>query len=129
MEATATFGNLFVALGLSQEAAATLSPDIVQLASDLASFNNIGVEEAVEKLRSGLVGEAEPLRTLGVNINEALVQAKALELGLVTSAGAATEAGKVQARYALDPRADDHRARGLRPHRGRDREHAAHIER
>jgi hypothetical protein len=101
LEATATFGNLFVALGLTQDAAAVLAPDIVQLASDLASFNNIEVAEAVEKLRAGLVGEAEPLRTLGVNINAVLVEAKALELGLVDANGAVTEAGKVQARYAL----------------------------
>lgn len=101
LESTATFGNLFVALGLTREAAATLSPDIVQLAADLASFNNIAVDEAIEKLRAGLVGEAEPLRTLGVNINAALVDAKALELGLVDVTGTVTEAGKVQARYAL----------------------------
>ena len=101
LEATATFGNLFVALGLTQESAATLAPDIVQLASDLASFNNIEVAEAVEKLRAGLVGEAEPLRTLGVNINEAATQAKALELGLVGANGEISEAAKVQSRYAL----------------------------
>ena len=101
LESTSTFGNLFVALGLTREAAADLAPDIVQLASDLASFNNIGVQEAVEKLRSGLVGEVEPLRALGVNLTAALVEAKALELGLVDASGTVTEAGKVQARYAL----------------------------
>lgn len=101
LEATASFGNLFTALGLSQDAAADLSPDIVQLAADLASFNNIEVGDALEKLRSGLVGEAEPLRTLGVAINEAAVNAKALELGLVGSTGELSEAAKVQARYAL----------------------------
>lgn len=101
LEATSTFGNLFVALGLSQEAAADLSPDIVQLAADLASFNNIEVGDALEKLRSGLVGETEPLRALGVAINEAAVNAKALELGLVGSNGQISEAAKVQARYAL----------------------------
>lgn len=101
LEATATFGNLFTALGLSQQAAADLSPDVVQLASDLASFNNLDVADALEKLRSGLVGEAEPLRALGVSINEAVVSAKALELGLVGANGEITEAAKVQARYAL----------------------------
>lgn len=101
LEATSTFGNLFVALGLSRDAAADLAPEIIQLASDLASFNNIEVNEAVEKLRAGLVGEVEPLRTLGVNLNAALVEAKALELGLVNASGEVTEAGKVQARYAL----------------------------
>jgi hypothetical protein len=101
LEFAATFGNLFTALGLTQQEAAELSPQIVQLGADLASFNNIDVTEALEKLRSGLVGEAEPLRTLGVNINAAVVEAKALELGLVDVTGEVTEAGKVQARYAL----------------------------
>ena len=98
---TSTFGNLFVALGLSQQEAAELSPAIVQLGADLASFNNIDVSEALEKLRSGLVGEAEPLRSLGVNINEAVTSAKAMELGLVGMNGELSEAAKVQARYAL----------------------------
>jgi hypothetical protein len=101
LEATATFGNLFVALGLSQEAASDLSPDIIQLASDLASFNNIEVGEAVEKLRAGLVGEAEPLRALGVNLTAASTAAKAVELGLAASTAEVSEAAKVQARYAL----------------------------
>ena len=98
---TATFGNLFIALGLSQQEAAELSPAIVQLGADLASFNDIQVTDALEKLRSGLVGEAEPLRVLGVNINETVTQAKALELGLGGVTGELTEAEKVQARYAL----------------------------
>lgn len=101
LEATATFGNLFQALGTSREEAARMSPEVVQLAGDLASFNNIGVDEALEKLRSGLVGEIEPLRSLGVSFLAADVQAKALELGLGDVNGALTEGEKVQARYAL----------------------------
>lgn len=101
LEFTGTFGNLFVALGLSQSAAADLAPEIVQLGADLASFNNIEVTEALDKLRAGLVGEAEPLRALGVNITAATTAAKALELGLADSNGEVSEAAKVQARYAL----------------------------
>ena len=101
LEFTATFGNLFTALGLSQQAAAELSPEIVQLGADLASFNNLDVADALEKLRSGLVGEIEPLRSLGVSFNAADVEAKAFELGLVGVNGAIDEAAKVQARYAL----------------------------
>lgn len=96
-----TFGGLLVALGLSKGAAADLSPDIVQLGADLASFKNIGVEDALEKIRSGLVGEAEPLRDLGVAMNEQLVTQKAMELGLADANGTITEAAKVQARYAI----------------------------
>ena len=101
IEMTGTFGNLFTSLGLSREAAADLSPDIVQLGADLASFNNLDVEDALLKLRAGLVGEVEPLRSLGVSFLAADVERKAFELGLQSVDGTLTEAAKVQARYAL----------------------------
>jgi hypothetical protein len=101
LEASASFGNLFVSMGLAQKPAADLSTRIVSLASDLSSFNNIKPEEALEKLRAGLVGETEPLRSLGVNINAAAVETKAFALGLQSADGTLTESAKVQARYAL----------------------------
>lgn len=101
VEAAASFGNLFTGMGLSKGAAAGMSQDIVQLAADLASFNNIGTDEALQKIRSGLVGEAEPLRSVGVLLNEATVSAKAVELGFTKVNGVFTEAQKVQARYAI----------------------------
>lgn len=101
LEATGTFGNLFTALGLTQEAATQLSPEVVTLASDLASFNNIEVDDAITKLRSGLIGEIEPLRSLGVSFNAAQVEAKALELGLAATTEELTEGDKVLARYNL----------------------------
>lgn len=96
-----TFGNLFVALGISASQAAGLSTEIVSLGADLASFNNLEVDETLEKLRSGLVGEVEPLRALGINFNAAQVEAKAFALGLTAVGEQASEAAKVQARYAL----------------------------
>lgn len=101
VEAAASFGNLFSGFGLTSGQAAGMSENIVQLASDLASFNNIGTDEALQKIRSGLVGEAEPLRSVGVLLNEATVQAKAVELGFQKVNGVFTEAQKVQARYAI----------------------------
>jgi len=101
LEAAGTLGNLFGTMGLGVEDAANMSQKMVELAADLGSFNNIASGDALEKLRAGLVGEAEPLRALGVNLNAAMVEAKALEMGLVDANGEVTEAGKVQARYAL----------------------------
>lgn len=101
VEATATFGNLFVAMGLAQDEASELSPQIVTLGADLASFNNLEIGDALEKLRSGLVGEIEPLRALGINFNAAQVEAKALELGLAATADELDEGAKIQARWAL----------------------------
>jgi hypothetical protein len=99
--AAGTFGNLFVSMGLGQKDAAELSTQIVTLGSDLASFNNIKPEDALEKLRAGLVGESEPLRALGVNLNEAAVAEEALRLGLGKSAQTLTDSAKIQARYSL----------------------------
>lgn len=86
LEAAGTYGNLFSALGLSGDASVDMSQNIVQLAADLGSFNNIPVADALEKLRAGLTGEAEPLKALGVNLNEVTIKAKALDMGLVKSA-------------------------------------------
>jgi hypothetical protein len=101
LEAAGTFGNLFTSMGLGQADAAKLSTEIVGLGSDLASFNNIRPEEALEKLRSGLIGESEPLRSLGVNLNEAAVAAQAVKMGLAADVKSVSDAAKVQARYAL----------------------------
>jgi len=82
LEAAGTFGNLFSAMGFTGDASQEMSVGIVELASDLASFNNIGTDEALEKLRAGLVGETEPLRALGVNLSAAAIEAQALKMGL-----------------------------------------------
>lgn len=107
-EAAATYGNLFVSMGFAQQKSADMSVALVKLASDLASFNNIDPAEALDKLRSGLTGEFEPLKTLGVNINDTILKAEALKLGLVklekgqkTYTAVLTPAQKAQAAYAL----------------------------
>lgn len=100
--AAASYGNLFVALKLPAPAAADMSTQLVELAGDLASFNNVPVDDALAALQSGLVGETEPLRRFGVNLNEATIAQKALELGLISSIkDGVTPAIKAQASYAL----------------------------
>lgn len=83
LEAAATFGNLFTSMKIGQDDAAQMSMKLTELASDLSSFHDVDPSVALEKLRAGLVGEAEPLRTFGIRISEAEVQAKALSMGLV----------------------------------------------
>jgi len=82
LEAAATFGNLFVSMGMNKKQAADMSIEIVQLGVDLAAFNNIPIDDVLIKLRAGLVGETEPLRTLGVNLTADTIKAKALSDGL-----------------------------------------------
>ena len=85
------------------------------LAADLASFNNIDPTEALDKLRSGLVGEAEPLRSVGVLLNEAAVQAKAGRWAWARGPGA-DRGGEGAGPLRPDPGADPDGAGGLRPH-------------
>lgn len=101
IEMAASFGNLFLSVGLGKDAAADMSTVLVQLGTDLASFNNLTVDESLEKIRSGLVGQSEPLRSVGVLLSEAAVAAKGLELRLGGATGKLSEAEKVQARYAI----------------------------
>lgn len=108
LEAVGTFGNLAVSLGLPQQASADMSKNLVGLAADLGSFNNVPVEDALLALRSGLTGETEPLKKFGVNLNDATLKAKALQLGLVSSSvdmnklSAAQEASEKASRKAAD---------------------------
>ena len=92
LEAAGSFGTLFRTAGLADEASAEMSTNLVRLAADLASFNNLDPTATLEKLRSGLAGEAEPLRAVGVLLSDAAVSAEALSLGLVQSAVDATKA-------------------------------------
>jgi hypothetical protein len=99
--AAASIGNLLLSTGTAKEKIAPMSEGIVQLAADLASFNNIPVEDALAKLQSGLVGQERPLRELGVAISAASVDTEAAALGFHKLNGTFTEGEKVQARYAL----------------------------
>lgn len=101
LDAASGFGLLGNAAGLAQEASAGMSTQLATLAADASSFYNVPLEEALGAIQSGLIGEAEPMRKFGVLMNEAAVQAKALELGVWDGTSAMTEAQKVQARSAL----------------------------
>ena len=102
IEAAGTYGNLFQAFGLGQGQAQTMSTSLVQLAADMASFNNTSIDDAILALRSGLSGETEPLKKFGVALSEARLKTEALSLGLIkNTSGALTPAAKAQASYSL----------------------------
>lgn len=101
LEAAAAFGSMAQSAGLSEQAAADMSLKLVGLAADMASFNNQDPSEMLDKLRSGLAGEAEPLRRFGVFISEARVKAEAYRLGIAKVGSELTDAQKIQARYNI----------------------------
>lgn len=101
LEAAGTYGNLFVSMGMTNQMSSDMSTNLVQLAGDLASFNNVSPDEALLALRAGLVGETEPLKRFGVNLNEATLKAKAMEMGLYDGKGVLDANAKAQAAYAI----------------------------
>jgi hypothetical protein len=101
LEAAGTFGNFIQALGNTEDEASSMSRTLVELAADLASFNNQSIDEVLIALRSGLAGEAEPMRRLGVSISATRVEANILAKGIARSKAEITDAMKVAERYAI----------------------------
>jgi len=101
LEAAGTYGNLFQAFGIGQTKATEMSKTLVQLAADLASFNNTSVDEAITALRSGLSGETEPLKRYGVALTDVRLRAEALAMGIYDGKGVLDTAQKSQAAYNL----------------------------
>ncbi len=94
-------GVILTASGFAQDAAAGMSVDLVKLSADMASFNNIPIDVALQKIRAGLVGEAEPLRQVGVLLSETAVKTEAYASGIAALDSVLTDAQKVQARYNI----------------------------
>jgi phage-related protein len=102
LEATGTFGNLMQAFGIARGPAADMSTALVTLATDLASFNNTSVDEALQALQSGLSGEVEPMRKYGASLSDVRLKQEAVALGLIkTTKDALDPAAKAQAAYSL----------------------------
>jgi hypothetical protein len=102
LQATGVFASLGDAMGMSEEQSASMATSLTGLAGDLSSLHDVSVETALTALRAGLIGEAEPLRKLGILLDAATIKNKALSMGLIKNTrDALTPAIKSQAAYAL----------------------------
>jgi len=66
-----SFQDVLVPMGLARDEAAGLSKEMVTLAADLGSFNNVATARAAEAMQSALVGNHEAVRMLGIQLSEA----------------------------------------------------------
>ena len=94
-----TIGAMFKSSGLAGDAIVDMSKDMVGLAGDMASFYNLDLETAFEKIRSGISGETEPLKQLGINMSVANLEAYALSQGITTAYNEMSQAEQVMLRY------------------------------
>ena len=94
-----TMGAMLKSMGLSDDAVLDMSTSMTGLAGDFASFYNLPIEEAFQKIRSGISGETEPLKELGINMSVANLEAYALSQGIDKSYDSMTQAEQAALRY------------------------------
>ena len=99
MKSQGIFMTLATGFGVAGDRANTMSKQLTQLGYDISSFQDISIEEAMQKLQSGLSGELEPLRRIGYDLSQAKLEATALALGIDKSVSSMTQAEKAQLRY------------------------------
>ena len=97
LEATSLFGDMATSMGLSQGEAASMSTSLAGLAGDLASFKNVGIDQAMTALNGVFTGETESLKQLGIVMTETNLEEFAAKTGQVYSE--MSQAEKVQLRY------------------------------
>lgn len=99
LRAQGVFQMIAEGFGVASDRAYIMSKNLTQLSYDIASFANISVDEAIEKLTSGISGELEPLRRIGYDLSMARLKAEALALGIHKNFNEMTQAEKSQLRY------------------------------
>ena len=96
---SSTLGAMMKSSGLSAEASRDMAMSMTELTADMASFYNLDHEEAFEKLKSGISGEVEPLKALGINLSVTNMEAYALAQGINKSWNEMTQAEQTTLRY------------------------------
>ena len=78
LESAASFGNMFQQLGFTGQAAADMSKQVVQMATDMGSFNNLPTADVANMISAAFRGEYDSLQRLVPTINAAAVEQEAM---------------------------------------------------
>ena len=89
--------DMLVPMGVVRTEAADMSLQMVGLAGDLGSFNNVGTDQVLMAMQSALAGSSEPMRRFGVDTREAALTAIALEAGLIGAGQEMNQTARAQA--------------------------------
>lgn len=95
------FRAFFAGLGMGSNEAVGLSEDMQRLAVDFGSFHNLTDAESIQRFISAMSGSSEVLDMFGINIKEAALNQKMLQMGFPKTTKGATEMQKVMARTAI----------------------------
>lgn len=70
LQMASTYGAMGNSMGLSKEQSKDYAKSLTSLAGDIASFNNLSIDQAETALKGIYTGETESLKTLGYSITE-----------------------------------------------------------
>ena len=96
---TSTLGAMMKSAGMAGPEIVEMSTDLAGLAADMASFYNLDFETAFQKIRSGISGETEPLKQLGINMSVANLEAYALSQGITKAFDKMSQSEQTMLRY------------------------------
>ena len=96
---TGVAGSMYKSMGFGADSASTMSIEMAKLAGDFASFYDLDTDAAFEKIRSGISGETEPLKQLGINLSVANLEAYAMKNGITQAYGAMSQQNQALLRY------------------------------
>ena len=96
---TATIGAMLKSQGMADDEIVKTSTDLAGLAADMASFYNLDFDTAFQKIRSGISGETEPLKQLGINMSAANLEAFRLAQGIEKTYAAMSQSEQTALRY------------------------------
>jgi len=91
-------GDLLVGLGMTEKGSLDMSKQVVELAADLASFQNLegGAADAADRLTKALTGETESLKMIGIVIRQDTKEFKQLVKQTMFSKRVSRQAAKAQ---------------------------------
>jgi hypothetical protein len=101
LDAAALFGDMGTSMGIARDDAAEMSMGLTQLGADLASFKNVGVDQAMDALKGVFTGETDSLTQLGYVMTETNLKAFAMSKGISKNVEDMTQAEKVNLRFAF----------------------------
>lgn len=85
LDLAATYGDMSTSMGIGTEEAAKMSTSLVDLAGDLASFKNIGIDRVNTVLNGVFTGETEALKGLGIVMTQTNLEQFAMASGALQS--------------------------------------------
>ena len=101
MGATSNIADLAQGMGVNADTATDLAQKYTSLAYDLASFNNVSDERAINALTSALTGETEACKALGINLTENVMNQSAYMTSIGKTVDQLSLAEKAEAYYQV----------------------------